>query len=110
MNFFEDLKNVVRQWLRLMKNLAVLTAEAVRAYFLQLKKWSIRLFIAAVAPLVVVVPCLMFHAPWGWLYGTYIVWLVLLLAAELLLLTPIALAWKHLKTLPILGPDLQEWF
>jgi hypothetical protein len=114
MNFFEDFKNVVRQGFRLLANLTVFAAgkvvEAVRAYFVQLKKWSILLFIAAVAPLVVVVPCLLFHAPWGWLYGTYIVWLVLLLAAELLLLTPIALAWKRLKTIPILGPDLQEWF
>lgn len=114
MSFFEDFKNVVRQGFRLLANLTVLAveklAEAVRAYFLQLKKWSIRLFFAAVAPLVVVVPCLVFHAPWGWLYGTYIVWLGLLLAAELLLLTPIALAWKRIKALPILGPDLQEWF
>lgn len=113
MSFFEDFKNVVRQGFQLLANLAVLAtekfAEAVRAYYFQLKKWSVRLFLAAVIPLLVVVPCLLFHAPWQWLYGTYIAWLVLLLAAELLLLTPIALVWKHIKALPILGPDLQEW-
>lgn len=123
MGLFEDFKNAVREGSRLLANLTLIgsekageavravaqkTADAVRAYFRQVRQWSIRLFIAALAPLLVIVPCFALHAPWGWLYGTYVVYLVLLLAAELVLLVPVLLAWKRVKAIPILGPDLQE--
>ena len=114
MSFWEDFKSVVREGFRLAGNLAKVTAEKVAdvvlSYFRQVKKWSIRLFIAAVAPLVVIVPCLVFHLPLGGLYGAYVVFLVVLLAAELILITPMFLVWRRLKSLfPTLAKDLEDW-
>ncbi len=111
MNGFFDL---VKEGFRLAANLGLMALAAVKAavlgYFNQVKLWSIRLAIAAAAPLVVIVPCLFFNAPVGWLYGTYVVWIVLLVAAELLLLTPVFLIWRRLKVLfPNVVNELQEW-
>jgi hypothetical protein len=86
---------------------------AIFAYFKQVKKWTIRLTIAAFAPLVLIVPCLIFHAPLRGLYGLYVVWVVLLVVAELILVTPVFLVWRRVKSIPILSTvarDLEDWF
>lgn len=115
--FFE----LVKQGFRLATNLGRMALDAGRAafdgvlaavlgYFGQVKKWTIRFAIAAAAPLLVIVPCLFFNAPVGGLYGMYVVWIVLLVAAELLLLTPVFFIWRRLKVLlPGAANDLQEW-
>ena len=83
---------------------------AVIAYFRGVKKWTLRFFIAAVAPLIVIVPCLAFGAPFGALYGTYVAWVVLLLAAELAMMIPLFMVWRRVKVLfPTLVAELEEW-
>ncbi len=109
-----DFIALVKEGFRLAWNLGQLALDAVKAavlaYFRGVKKWSIRFFIAAVAPLVVIVPCLVFHVPFGGLYGAYVVWLVLLFAAELILITPMFLIWRRLKVLfPTVAHDLTDW-
>jgi hypothetical protein len=114
MGFWEDFKNVVREGFRLLANLTTFAAEKAKevvvSYFRLVQRWLFWLFIAALAPLIVIAPCLMFGAPFGWLYGTYIVWLVILLAAGLLLITPVILIWRRVKILfPGIVQELEEW-
>ncbi len=109
-----DFIELVKEGFRLAWNLGKLAVETVKAavlaYFRGVKKWTIRFFIAAVAPLVVILPCLIFHVPFGGLYGAYVVWLVLLFAAELILITPMFLIWRRLKVLfPTVAKDLEDW-
>jgi hypothetical protein len=109
-----DFLALFKEGFRLAWNLGQLALENVKAvvlaYFLGVKKWSIRFIIAAVAPLVVIVPCLAFHAPFGALYGAYAVWLSLLFVAELILITPMILVWRRLKALfPTVAHDLGDW-
>lgn len=110
----DDFIALVKEGFRLAWNLGKLSVETVKAavlaYFRGVKKWTIRFFIAAIAPLVVIVPCLIFHVPFGGLYGAYVVWLFLLVAAELILITPMFLIWRRLKVLlPNVAKDLEDW-
>lgn len=119
-----DFIELIKEGFRLVANVGKLTRDATKvavdaikapivAYYKQVKKWTIRLTIAAFAPLVVVLPCLFFHAPLGWLYGIYIAWVILLVAAEVILVTPVFLVWRRMKSIPILSTivrDLEEWF
>jgi len=109
-----DFIELIKEGFRLAANVGTLAFDAVKAavvgYFRQVKKWSIRFFIAALVPLVVIVPCMMFHLPFGWLYGTYVVYFVLLVAAELVLITPMFLVWRRVKAVfPTVASDLEGW-
>ena len=109
-----DFIDLIKEGFRLAANVGAMAYDAVKAavvgYFRQVKKWSIRFFIAALVPLVVVVPCMMFRLPLGWLYGTYVVYFVLLVAAELVLVTPMFLVWRRFKAVfPTVASDLADW-
>jgi hypothetical protein len=109
-----DFIDLIKEGFRLAANVGAMAYDAVKAavvgYFRQVKKWSIRFFIAALVPLVVVVPCMMFRLPLGWLYGTYVVYFVLLVAAELVLVTPMFLVWRRVKAVfPTVASDLADW-
>lgn len=111
MNDFIDL---IKEGFRLAANLGTMAVgtvkAAVLAYFDPVKKWTIRLAIAAAIPLIVIVPCLIFHLSLGGFYGTYVVWIVILAAAELLLLTPMFFIWRRLNTIfPDVAAELREW-
>lgn len=108
--FFE----LIKEGFRLAANFGQMTLDAVKAtvlgYFAQVKKWTIRFAVAAAAPLLIIVPCLIFKLTLGGLYGTYVVWIVLLAAAELLLLAPMFFVWRRLNVLfPNVASELQEW-
>lgn len=118
-----DFIELIKEGFRLAANVGMLALDAtmvavdaiksaIFAYFKLVKKWTIRLTIAAFAPLVLIVPCLIFHAPLGGLYGIYVVWVVLLVVAELILVTPVFLVWRRVKSIPILSTvarDLEDW-
>lgn len=109
-----DFIELIKEGFRLAMNVGRLALDAVRAtvigYLQRVKKWSIRLFIWALVPLPVVVLLLMFQQPLGWVYGAYVVYFALLVAAELLLLLPVYLIWKRVKAIfPTVASDLEEW-
>ena len=114
MGGWQDFKDLVRQGFHLFWNLGSLAAEQVYqvivAYFLRVKKWSVRFLIWAAVPFPLVFFLLLFHAPLGPVYGAYVAWLAVLLAAELLLITPLVLVWRRLRKLfPAIAQDLEEW-
>lgn len=105
---------LIKEGFRLAANLGQAGADVARAsvlgYFKQVRVWTIRFAITAAAPLVVIIPCLFFKLALGGLYGGYVVWVVLLVAAELLLLTPMYLVWRRLNAVfPKMALELQEW-
>ena len=109
-----DFIDLIEEGFRLFANVATFAYDGFKAavvgYFRQVKKWSIRFFIAALIPLIVIVPCMMFGLPLGWLYGSYIVYFVLLVAAELLLLFPIFWFWRRVEAVfPTFASDLEYW-
>lgn len=111
MNEFLEL---IKEGFRLALNLGTMVAGTVKAavlgYFNQVKTWTIRFVILAAIPLLVIVPCLLFKLSLGGLYGAYVVWIVLLAAAELLVLTPMFFIWRRLqKFFPNVAAELQEW-
>ena len=121
MSLLDDLKCLVREGFRLVANLTVLVAEkgtvaaeksqkVVVTYFRLVGKWSLRILIAALIPLVVIIPCLVFRAPLGWLYGGFVVYCIFLLCVELALLLPIAFAWRLVRKAGVLGSYPDEWW
>jgi hypothetical protein len=83
---------------------------AILVYFHGVKKWTLRFFAAALVPLIVILPCqvLPFHIPG--LSSAYVIWLMLILIAELLLLSPLYLVLKQSKRLmpDFLASDLND--
>lgn len=109
-----DFITLVQEGYRLIRNLGQLTLDtvesAVLAYFRRVRSWTIRIFVAALAPLLVILPCLLLHLPLSGLYGFYVVWLILLFSAELILITPMFLIWRQIKVMfPSLVSDLTDW-
>jgi len=109
-----DFINLIKKGLELAENVGTLALDVAKAavlgYFTQVKKWSARLFMAALIPLLVIVPSLMLHQPFAWLYGAYVFYFVLLAAAELALIFPVFLVWKRVKNaFPSVARDLHEW-
>lgn len=113
MRLIDDFLNVARELSRLSGNIAAISAEkakqAVLAYFRLVGTWSIRILVAALAPLVVIIPCLLFHAPLGWLYGAYVVYCAILLTFEIVLLWPISWALKLIKIIPAIDDEIKSF-
>lgn len=110
MEFFDLFKEGVR----LVWNIGQLTADKAKAlvlgYFTRVRRWTITLFLAALAPLVIIIPCLLFQVQAGMLYGFYTVYVTILVVAGLLLIMPLFIAVKRAKSLfPGLANDIGEW-
>lgn len=62
-----DFITLVEEGYRLIRNLGQLTLDNVEsgvlAYFRRVRSWTIRIFVAALAPLLVILPCLLLHLP-----------------------------------------------
>lgn len=73
-----------------------LTAQ-ILAYFNGVKKWTIRILLAAAFPLIVIVPCMLTGKPFSGLFSAYVIWFTLLFAAELMLIAPMFVIWRLLE-------------
>ncbi|MFA5189953.1 MAG: hypothetical protein WC740_04455 [Verrucomicrobiia bacterium] len=102
---------LVKELFRFLSNMTALGVDEagrlLTAYFGKVKKWSVRFIVAIFAPLIVVVPCLAFHAKAGWLYAAYVIWAGLVAVAWFLLLVPIYWAMRRAgRVFPSLREDI----
>ncbi len=112
---FEEFVGLIKEGWRLVRNLANETKAtvgraldsnfvhaitgAIAAYFAALRKYALILAAAAVAPLVVVIPCLMLHKPFGFLYAAYAIWAGLIAILGIILFYPVVVLARLVKRL-----------